>query len=713
MKISLNWIADYATLPTGLSAREIAHQLTMATVEVEGVHEVAGHRASGADADVVLEIDNKSLTNRPDLWGHYGVARELAAIFQVPLTPLPADEPDLPPASLIGEIDPIVCRRFTATRIENVSVRDTPEWMTRRLLAIGQRSKGLYADLTNYVMLATGQPTHAFDADRLSLPLSVRRAAGDGRSGQGAGETFVALDGTHLHLSSSDAVVADRTAAVGLAGVIGGLNSAIQPGTTRVIFEAANFDPLAIRRTSGAHGVRTEASTRFEKSLSTCRVDDARRLFFHLLKAIDPGVRVVGFDDRQNAPTPRGEIRVAAAYLRDRIGKNLSIDELRTPLERLGFGVAVAGDDLTVTVPEWRNTGDVSGPHDLIEEIARLHGYARFEFQAPLIRLEQSARNYARGAERRLKEYLAFSCGMQEVITYPWVEDRFVTAAGFSVEAAPLRLSAPPAPDQATLRTSLVPGLLSAIESNIRWRGSFRIFETGLVSVAGPRVSLDDPRETLPPQSKRVAAAFVGDDAEALFREAKGAVEAIAARVHVAPVRIVDHSASASGTAADDGAPWADSGALTAIVSEGHIIGHLGVLNRRGTKAAGLRHAFAAIFEFDITPGPRGLVSAPSRDNTYVASPELPAVEVDVSLTYPDAVTWASIAEAAGGVSPLIAAIEFVDQYRGKGIPDGHRSVTLRARLQPTSQTLTSEEAVAVADAIRATERQRFGASER
>ena len=413
------------------------------------------------------------------------------------------------------------------------------------------------------------------------------------------------------------------------------------------------------------------------------------------------------------ALSSRGEIRVAAAYLRDRIGKNLSIDELRTPLERLGFGVAVAGDDLTVTVPEWRNTGDVSGPHDLIEEIARLHGYARFEFQAPLIRLEQSARNYARGAERRLKEYLAFSCGMQEVITYPWVEDRFVTAAGFSVEAAPLRLSAPPAPDQATLRTSLVPGLLSAIESNIRWRGSFRIFETGLVSVAGPRVSLDDPRETLPPQSKRVAAAFVGDDAEALFREAKGAVEAIAARVHVAPVRIVDHSASASGTAADDGAPWADSGALTAIVSEGHIIGHLGVLNRRGTKAAGLRHAFAAIFEFDITPGPRGLVSAPSRDNTYVASPELPAVEVDVSLTYPDAVTWASIAEAAGGVSPLIAAIEFVDQYRGKGIPDGHRSVTLRARLQPTSQTLTSEEAVAVADAIRATERQRFGARER
>ena len=693
MKISLNWIADYTALPAGLAPRDIAHQLTMATVEVEGVHE--------ADGDVILEIDNKSLTNRPDLWGHYGVARELAAIYQVPLKPLPAEEPDLPKASLIGDIDPGVCRRFTATRIENVGVRETPAWMKQRLTAIGQRSKNLYADLTNYVMLATGQPMHAFDADRLSLPLSVRRATQD--------EPFDALDGTHLTLSPSDAVVTDRAAAVGLAGVIGGLNSAIQSGTTSVVLEAASFDALAIRRTSAARGVRTEASTRFEKSLSTARVDEARRLFFHILKQIDPGARVTGFDDRQNAPTTSGEIRARAAYLRDRIGKDLSIDELRTPLERLGFGVAVAGEELAVRVPEWRNTGDISGPHDLIEEIARLHGYERFEFQAPHIRLEKTARDYAHGTERRVKEYLAASCGLQEVINYPWTEDRFVTAAGFSVEAANLRLAAPPAPDQATLRTSLVPGLLRSIESNIRWSGAFRIFETGSVFPPGERASLDDARELLPPQSKRVAAAFVGDDAEALFREAKGVIEAVAARVHVEPVRTAEFAAAPSGTAASDAAPWADAGARAAVVSRESVIGHLGVLGRRGTRAAGLKHAVAVIFEFDID----GLVSAPSRNNRYVALPELPSVEVDVSLTYPDAVTWATIAGAARGVSPLIAAIEFVDQYRGKGIPDGHRSVTLRARLQSPSQTLTSEEAAEVANAIREIERRQFGAIER
>ena len=705
MKLSLNWISDYVTLPADLTPKELAHRLTMSTVEVEGVHEVELPAENGAtEKDLVLEIDNKSLTNRPDLWGHYGVARELAAIFDVPLRPLPSEEPSLRPSGfgeagpLLGTIDPSVCRRLTATLIENVTVLETPAWMQRRLIAIGQRSKNLYADLTNYVMMTVGQPTHAFNADALALPLSVRRAV--------EGESFKALDGSTLTLTTANGVVADTNGAVALAGVIGGLDSSIQSGTTRVLFEAGTFDALSIRRTASSLNIRTEASTRYEKDLSTHRIDDARRLFFHLLKTIDPGATVTGFDDKVNIATTTSVINVQASYLRERIGKPLTMAELSAPLERLGFGVTHSGDALTVTVPEWRNTGDVSGPHDLVEEIARLHGYEHFEFQAPTVRLDKSAKIYTHGTERRAKEYLAFGCGMQEVINYPWTEDRFVTAAGLSVEAAPLRLGAPPAPDQATLRTSLVPGLLRAIESNIRWRNAFRIFEAGTVFLPGEYASIDDTREQLPRQIKRVAAALVGDDAETLFREAKGVIESLSARVHVAAVTI---AAPAAGTTAGDTAPWADAGALTTIVSNGTVIGHLGVLSRRGTRAAGLKHAFAAIFEFDLA----GLTSSPSRENKYVALPELPSVEVDVSLTYADDISWAAIAEAARTVSPLIAAIEFVDQYRGKGIPEGHRSITLRARLQPTTQTLTSEEAVAVANAIREAERTQLGAVER
>lgn len=692
MKLSLNWISDYVTLPADLTPKDLAHQLTMSTVEVEGIHEVDIAAEGGVtEKDLILEIDNKSLTNRPDLWGHYGVARELAAIFNVPLKPLPSEEPPLPKADLVGTIDPAVCRRFTATRIEHVTVLDTPAWMQKRLTAIGQRSKNLYADLTNYVMMTVGQPTHAFNADTLALPLSVRRAT--------EGESFAALDGTKLTLNAANGVVADTKGPVALAGVIGGLDSSIQTGTTRVIFEAATFDALSIRRTASGQNIRTEASTRYEKDLSTHRIDDARRLFFHLLKTIDPGATVTGFDEKVNVATTAGEVKVNAAYLRDRIGKPLSIAELSAPLERLGFGVTNSGDDLTVTVPEWRHTGDVSGPHDLVEEIARLHGYERFEFQAPVVRIDKPARNYAQSTERRVKEYLAFGCGLQEVITYPWIEDRFVTAAGFDVAAAPMTLGAPPAPDQATLRTSLVPGLLKAIESNIRWRSGFRIFESGKVFPAGPRASLDDPREQLPLQVRRIAAAFVGDDPDALFREAKGAIEALAHRAHVSAVT----------TVAGGSTTWADGGACVSISTGGATIGHLGVLNRRGTRAAGLKHAFAAIFELDID----GLVSSPSRSNGYTPLPELPSVEVDVSLTYPDDVAWSQIATTAQAVHPLIAAIEFIDQYRGKGIPDGHRSITLRARLQPTEQTLTSDEAVAVANAIREAERRDCRATER
>jgi phenylalanyl-tRNA synthetase beta chain len=683
MKISLNWVADYVTLPSGLSPQEIAYQLTMATVEVEGVHE--------ADGDAILEIDNKSMTNRPDLWGHYGLARELASIFKVPLKPLPDAGPALAPSPLLGDIDPAVCRRFTATRIENVSVLETPEWMKTRLIAIGQRSKNLYADLTNYVMLATGQPTHAFDADRLSLPLSVRCAE--------PGEVFDALDGTHLTLTSSDAVVADGKSAVALAGIIGGLGSAIQPGTRSVVFEAANFEPLAIRRSSVAHSARTEASTRFEKSLSTHRIDDARRLFFHLLKEIDPGARATAFDERVNATTPHGTIRANAQYLRDRIGKDLSIGELRAPLDRLGFDVAVSGDDLTVTVPEWRNTGDVSGPHDLVEEVARLYGYSNFDFQAPLVALDHTVRNYAQGTERRLKEYLAFSCGMQEVITYPWIDDRYVVGAGLAVDASSLHLATPPAPDQSTLRTSIVPSMLKSIASSIRWRSEFRIFESGRTFPDGERRSVDDTRERLPFQPSRLAAALVGTNAETMFREAKGIIEHLGARAHVAPIRTQPGALVA----------WADSGACVELWSEGIMVGHLGVLNRRGARAAGLKHGFAVVFELDLD-----LIKAhPSRDNKYTPLPELPPFDIDVSQIYPDTVPWASITTMVQGVDPLIASIEFVDQYRGTGIPEGYRSITLRAHLQPVSQTLTSDEASAVANAIRATVRERCGALDR
>ncbi len=687
MKILLPWIEDYVTPPADVAPFRIAIDLTMSTVEVERVEDLV----SGA-SDIVFEIDNKSLTNRPDLWGHYGIARELSAIYAVPLKPLPSAEPQLPTATLLSSIDKSGCRRFTATTIAGVNATATPDWLIGRLVRVGQRSRGLMADLTNYVMLTTGQPCHAFDADKLDLPLSVRRAHD--------GERFAALDGTSHVLTPRDLVVADRTKAVALAGVIGGADTAISPSTRNVVLEIATFDALSVRRTSAALGLRTEASTRFEKSLSTRRIDETRRLFFDLLGRIAPGARVTGFEDREIAATTTATIHINVQFLEQRLGKSLSVDEIRAQLERLGFAVEANSNDLTVTVPDWRNTGDISGPHDLVEEVARIEGYEQFTFQPTQITLKATARSYGypKDAERRIKEYLAFVCGVQEVITYPWIEERYVSGAGIEVVAGAPRLATPPAPDQAALRTSLVPGLLQCIEINAPTRAMFKIFETGVVWPGSYRAP-DNLGEVLPTEHRHVAAAFVGADPDTIFREAKGIIEAMSRRAHVSRVIVGPGAAP----------PWADPRAFSCLTIDDQAVGHLALLNRRGRDAAGLKHGHAVLFELNLFL----LGRLSSRTNTFARIPDLPAVDIDVSLLCPDAVTWETIAEASRTVDPLIAAVTFVDQYRGKGIPDGYRSVTLRAHLQPADQTLTSEEAVAIANKIREMARERLKTVER
>ena len=686
MKISLAWISDFVDLG-GRPPADIAHDLTMATVEVEGVHAVD----TPDGPDTILEVDNKSLTNRPDLWGHYGLARELAAIYDAPLRPLPARETARASATLLGDIDREHCARFSAALVTNVTNGATPAWMQSRLTRVGQRPINLFADLTNYIMLTVGEPCHAYDADKLALPLSVRQAT--------PGERFTALDGTACTLSASDLVVADGNGAVALAGVIGGLASAVGAGTTRVLVEAASFDALTVRRASTRANIRTEASTRFEKALSTQVVDQAQRYFAHLLHQIQPSASIAGFDDRVNAATPTRTIETHAAFLRSRIGMPLGVEELAAPLRRLGFDVLTHGDDLLVTVPTWRNTGDISGPHDLVEEIARLYGYGRFEFQPPLIQLKAPARQFARGTERRLKEFLAFTCGMQEVVNYPWPDDADVAAIGGDERRTALRLHAPPAPDQGTVRTSLLPGLLKSIRVNLRWWSSFRLFESGRVFPGREVATLDDPREHLPRESRRLAAALVGDDATQLFREGKGIIEQISRRVHIGPLHLESGAAPS----------WADGQAVLTIASETGAAGQLAVLNRRATVAAGVKRGHVVMFDLDL----ERLVPVPSRDNAFRALPRLPGIDLDVTMVYADTVRWETIARTVAAVSPLIAEVHFVADYRGKEIPKAHRALSLRVRLQDEARTLAMDEATAVGQAVRDALQRAFNAISR
>src|SRR5688500_4491204 len=265
MKLSLEWLRDYVDLPADLPVATLMHDLTMTTVEVES--------ATGIDGDTVFEIDNKSLTNRPDLWGHYGIARELAAIYKLPLKPLAVGGgiPESGEAALVGSLTP-ECRRFTATRIRNVKATESPAWLRARLARVGQSSFNLWVDLTNYVSLDTGQPMHVYDAAKLALPLGTRM----GR----AGEKTRLLNGEEYTLADDILAIVDARGVVGVAGVMGGLESAVTPATTEIVLECASFDALTVRRASRKLNLRTDASSRFEKAIDTQRVDTALLKFF-------------------------------------------------------------------------------------------------------------------------------------------------------------------------------------------------------------------------------------------------------------------------------------------------------------------------------------------------------------------------------------------------------------------------------------------------
>jgi phenylalanyl-tRNA synthetase beta chain len=271
-------------------------------------------------------------------------------------------------------------------------------------------------------------------------------------------------------------------------------------------------------------------------------------------------------------------------------------------------------------------------------------------------------------------------------VNYPWPDESDIAAIG-DVAGTALRLHAPPAPEQGTVRTSLLPGLLKSIRVNLRWQSSFRVFESGRVFPGTEVASIDDAREQLPKESRRLAAALVSDDAGELFRSAKGIVEQLSRRVHVGSLRLEAGSVPS----------WADRGACLSILSETGVAGQVGILNLRATQAAGFKRAFVAFIDLDLDR----LVAVPSRENRFRHLPRLPGIDIDVTMVYANSVRWETIARTVAGVNPLIAEVHFLDEYRGKDIPQGHRALSLRARLQHESRTLAMEEAATVGQAIR------------
>ena len=648
--------------------------------------------------DIILEIDNKSLTNRPDLWGHFGIAREIAAIYDLPFNELDvAGSPEaivntkitgqsvkLDPGFKVTIDDKERCSRYVGLVLDGLTVEPAPFAIQSLVWRVGMRPINGIVDVTNFVMLATGQPTHAFDYDLIKGNICIRRAFEN--------EKLLLLNGRELNLTTEDLVIADDEGAVALAGVMGGAKDSILPTTSKIILEIANFDALSVRRTTMRHEIRTEASTRFEKNIDPDRVDAAFAIACKMFGSIDPENKIIytGFDDNYPVPLSGNEVDVSLDWLEKRLGLRLSNDKLTVILGRLGFDISFNGDKMHIKVPTWRSTGDISIPDDIVEEVARIHGFENFEPKPIVTSFKASINQPVVDIDRKIREYLAFRCGMTEVFTYPWMHEEYINAVLASTEGL-LELTAPPSPEERFLRSSLLPNICKAVSDNLRYFDEFAIYESAQIFCDKEYSSEYDDRESLPLQRKNVVGAFVGNPQQItdIFRKAKGILESMPRTVHMETYSFEQKEKPV----------WADDVVWLNICMSGEKIGNLALLSKKASLDCGIKNAAVMLFEIDID----SLKPYSSRTNNFIHIPEYPMTEYDVSLLFDLDVKWESIFEVATGKSgpdSTLRNASFVEEYKGNQIPAGKKSVTVKLLIGSLSKTLTSSEIENCANAV-------------
>jgi phenylalanyl-tRNA synthetase beta chain len=636
-------------------------------LELSAVSSVPGANIPRCAPDYVIEIDNKSITHRPDLWGHHGMAREVAAILGHALRDPANIEllPPGPPAIQVQVENPDLCLRYSALVFENVSVQPSPLWLQQRLTAIGLNPINNIVDMTNFVMAELAQPMHAFDADLLKGDtIFVRQAL--------VAERFRALNGEDYALDSSNMVIADAGGAIALAGVIGGLDSAIGPNTRRVVLESATFQAASIRKTSSAIRLRTDASMRFEKSQDPANTVRGIARAIELLQEISPGIRSVGgvADARKTIPAPE-PIDLPLEWLERKLGRAIAAPEVRGILERLEFGVTEPNPGvLRVTVPSWRATKDISIKDDLVEEVGRMVGYSSIAPQAPLVAAAVPPANPERKFQHEVRD-LFVGLGFTEAYNYSFIGEE--TARAFGLDpAAHVRVTNPIASDQALMRTSLLPGVWKNIGENSKHKDAFRLFEIG--------IEIHKRERGLPDEVPHLVAAIYerhGDGSAGLF-EAKRAAECLMPGSEAVPA---------------EAAPYEHPARSANIVWKGESVGRLFELHPSLIEAGR-----AALLDLDLRLV-RALTSAGEAKYTPVRRYPSSAFDLSViaGLREHAGVLERKIAAFAG---PLLESVRYLDQYVGAPYAAGQRSVTFRVTVGSAERTLSSDEVTAVRDFI-------------
>lgn len=424
--------------------------------------------------DIIFEVDNKSLTNRPDLWGHYGIAREFAALTGKELKPLDLGEiiyggdKSIPVSTTREDL----LYRYSCLEMSGISKNRSPLAMQIRLYYCGMRGINLLADLSNYIMLELGQPTHAFDAKKIDA-IKVGTPT--------ESFNFKTLDDAEREITDNTLMIYNNDTPVAIAGIMGGLDSEIIDDTSSVVLESANFDGVCIRKSSSRLGLRTDASMRYEKILDPELTLTAIKRFIKLLTSIDEGAYISSnLSDLYVQKYPVITLSFDKKYVDRYTGIDISEDRIVSTLTLLGFGVKLDNGVFTVTVPSWRATKDVTIKADIIEEITRVYGYDNFDISSTKSLLKPVRRSVNKDEDSSIKNILVQRFGMHEVHSYIWCDGKKYKKLGIEVENN-VRILNIPTPENGTVRNSMVPTMLSFIYENKGYADTFGIFEIARV----------------------------------------------------------------------------------------------------------------------------------------------------------------------------------------------------------------------------------------
>jgi phenylalanyl-tRNA synthetase beta chain len=582
----------------------------------------------------VLEIE--MTRNRPDCLSVYGIAREVAALLPGELKPPPGADPGEPgpetPSITIEDFDG--CPRYIGRLFREVVIGPSPPWLKARVTAAGMRPISNVVDVTNYVMLALGNPLHAFDFDTLGGgKIVVRRAR--------QGEEFTTLDGTPRKLDPADLVIADGERAIAFAGIMGGEDTEVREQTTSVLLEAANFEPIGILRSSERHALRTEGSNRWEKGVDPHLAPQAAALATQLIVEIT-GAQWAGDADEKGDLPERPTVTLRTDRVNRVVGLEIAPEEQRGALERLGFDVT---EDWAVTVPTWR-AFDVSREIDLVEEVARVHGLEKIPFTLPM-RSAMFGRLAPDQRLRRAVEDILVGAGFSEAYT--------LSLASSDPDEGALRLPDPLTSEHAVLRTTLLQGLVAAAEHNVNMGNEdIRIFEIALVYLPGDG--------QLPDERRRVAGIAAGG-----FPVVRGALETLFGSLKVEPAfeRAQLHFLH-PGKGAQVQGGW---------------VGELHPSMLEGTWG---------VFELDL----EALLEFLPDRIVYEDVITYPALRQDLAFLVDDGVAAGDLVAAAREVAgPELRDLRVFDVYRGEGIGDGKKSIAFHAEFRSPERTLTDEDA--------------------